>query len=408
MEERALTVTQISMYFKQIFDAEEMLFNVKVMGEISGLSIVRGVAYFTLKDENATMSCVCFDSQSFSFKNGDKVIVTGTPKYYVKGGKLNFNVIKISNYGLGELYQKFLELKERLEKKGYFDDSHKIEMPTTIKRIGVVTSKEGAVIQDIINVRTRRNPYIDIVLYPVKVQGINAEYEIANGIKFLDSYNVDLIIVARGGGSLEDLQPFNTEVVADAVYNAQKFIVSAVGHETDFTICDFCSDLRAPTPSAAAELVCFNINEKVQEFLTLNQRLKLAVKNNYVNKNYEFNSTMNNLIKLFKFLNSDRTEKLKGKIVKLKFVAKKYFDEINHNYTVINSKLQKLNPEEILKLGYATIKLNGNNITTVKDVCVDDLITIKMKDGCVEGKVISINGEKNGIWKYVKQIRWNC
>ena len=408
MEERALTVTQISMYFKQIFDAEEMLFNVKVMGEISGLSIVRGVAYFTLKDENATMSCVCFDSQSFSFKNGDKVIVTGTPKYYVKGGKLNFNVIKISNYGLGELYQKFHELKERLEKKGYFDDSHKIEMPTTIKRIGVVTSKEGAVIQDIINVRTRRNPYIDIVLYPVKVQGINAEYEIANGIKFLDSYNVDLIIVARGGGSLEDLQPFNTEVVADAVYNAQKFIVSAVGHETDFTICDFCSDLRAPTPSAAAELVCFNINEKVQEFLTLNQRLKLAVKNNYVNKNYEFNSTMNNLIKLFKFLNSDRTEKLKGKIVKLKFVAKKYFDEINHNYTVINSKLQKLNPEEILKLGYATIKLNGNNITTVKDVCVDDLITIKMKDGCVEGKVISINGEKNGIWKYVKQIRWNC
>lgn len=397
MEEKALTVTQISMYFKQIFDAEEMLFNVKVMGEISGLSIVRGVAYFILKDENATMSCVFFDSQNFSFKNGDKVVVTGTPRYYVKGGKLNFNVSKISIFGLGELYQRFIELKDKLEKKGYFDVSHKISMPKTIKRVGVVTSKEGAVIQDIINVRTRRNPYVDIVLYPVKVQGINAEYEIAEGIKFFDSYDVDLIIVARGGGSLEDLQPFNTEIVADAVYNANKFIISAVGHETDFTICDFCSDLRAPTPSAAAELVCFNISEKMQEFIKLDQRLKLAVKNNYINKNYEFASTMSNLIKLFNFLNNDKLGKLKNKLVQLNFVTKKNYDRINHNFSILNSKLHKLNPEEILKLGYATVKHNNKYLTSVKNVSINDSITITLKDGFIEGKVESICGGKNGI-----------
>ena len=205
MEQKPLTVTQISNYFKQIFDAEELLFNVRVVGEISGLSIVRGVAYFALKDENAMMSCVCFDVSNFTYQNGDKVVLTGTPRYYVKGGKLNFNVQKAEKYGLGDLYQQFLKLKETLEKSGYFDESHKIPMPKTIKRIGVVTSKEGAVIQDIINVRSRRNPYIDIVLYPVKVQGKDAEKEIAKGIRFFDNYNVDVIVVARGGGSLEDV-----------------------------------------------------------------------------------------------------------------------------------------------------------------------------------------------------------
>lgn len=386
MEQKALTVTQISTYFKQIFDAEEMLFNVRVIGEISGLSVVRGIAYFVLKDENATMSCVCFDTSNFSYKNGDKVILTGTPRYYIKGGKLNFNVQKIEKSGLGELYQQFLKLKESLEKEGYFDIAHKIEMPKNIKRIGVVTSREGAVIQDIINVRTRRNPYIDIVLYPVKVQGYEAEYEIAKGIKFLDDYDVDLIIVARGGGSLEDLAPFNTKVVADAVYGAKKFVLSAVGHETDFTICDFCSDLRAPTPSAAAELVCKNVSEQIDKFQSLLPRLRQAIQEVYVNKFTMYTSQAKDLLHYFEGKNSAYQTVLLKLLMKLKYNAEKFNNDIMNKFSVLFNKLNKLNPNEALKLGYAVIK-KQNQIKSVDEVNVGDNIVVEMLDGVIGATV---------------------
>ena len=207
---KPITVTQLSTYLKQIFDSEELLHNISVVGEVSGYSNVRGTAYFSLKDSGSVLSCVCFTADDFhDIKNGDSVVVVGTPRYYVKGGKLNFNVVKIEHYGENILYQRFMELKAKLEQKGYFDPSHKKPLPKNIKRIGVVSSEGGAVIQDIINVRTRRNPAIDIVLYPVKVQGENAEYEIAKGIQILDNYDVDVIIVARGGGSMKELQAFN-------------------------------------------------------------------------------------------------------------------------------------------------------------------------------------------------------
>ena len=380
MEQKALTVTQISTYFKQIFDAEEMLFNVRVIGEISGLSVVRGIAYFVLKDENATMSCVCFDTSNFSYQNGDKVILTGTPRYYIKGGKLNFNVQKVEKSGLGELYQQFLKLKESLEKEGYFDVSHKIEMPKNIKRIGVVTSREGAVIQDIINVRTRRNPYIDIVLYPVKVQGYEAEYEIAKGIKFLDNYDVDLIIVARGGGSLEDLAPFNTKVVADAIYDAKKFVLSAVGHETDYTICDFCSDLRAPTPSAAAELVCKNVSEQIDKLKTLLSRLRQSIQEVYVDKFTMFTSLAKDFVRTFDDKNSNNLNTFSKLLIKFKFSAEKFYNNLNSEFNLILNKLYKLNPTEALKLGYAVIK-KQNQIKSVDDVNIGDEIIVKMVDG---------------------------
>ena len=397
MEQKALTVTQISTYFKQIFEAEEMLFNVRVVGEISGLSIVRNIAYFTLKDEDATMSCVCFEASNFNFQNGDNVILTGTPRYYVKGGKLNFNVTKIEKYGLGELYKKFLELKDKLEQKGYFSADHKIAMPENIKRIGVVTSKEGAVIQDIINVRTRRNPYIDIVLYPVKVQGVNAEYEIAKGIKTLDNYNVDLIIVARGGGSLEDLAPFNTEVVADAVYNANKFIISAVGHETDFTICDFCSDLRAPTPSAAAELACVDVEQQIYMFNNYLSRLKNAIYNVYVDKSTYFAEMTTSLIKNYKSIHIANKNLLQTDIIKLKHIANIYFQDKEANFNLLHSKLKKLDPNEILKLGYATIASNDKFVSSVSELNKGDEIKVRFKDGIAVANVTDVKGERNGL-----------
>ncbi len=392
--QKALTVSQLSKYIKQIFDAEELLFNINVVGEISGLSIVRGVAYFILKDENASLSCVCFDTDSFSFKNGDNVIVTGTPRYYVRGGKLNFNVVKIVQNGIGELYKQFLELKEKLEKLGYFDDLAKKPMPTDIKRIGVVTSKEGAVIQDIINVRNRRNPYIDIVLYPVKVQGVNAEKEIAKGVKFFENYNVDLIVVTRGGGSLEDLQPFNTEYLAETIHNCTKFVMSAVGHETDFTICDFVSDKRAPTPSVASELCCLDAQEQKNKCVKLIQRLSSEIREFYLEKNQQLYSETNAIVQTFKAICETKYHEISEKLLRLKNSSNVILMQKEHKLGVISNTLEKLDPNKILKLGYAIAQKNGNTICSVDNVKVGDEIKVKVTDGEFIANVTKIKGEE--------------
>ena len=283
---QAISVSKLNTYIKQIFDAEELLHNIAVVGEVFGVSTSRNVIYFSLKDENATLPCVCFYPNYIDFiKEGNKVIVTGSPNFYIKGGKLSFNVVKVENVGQGKLYEEFIKLKQKLADEGLFDQSHKKTIPKDIKRIGVITSREGAVIQDIKNVSWRRNPSVDIVLYNTKVQGNNAENEIANAIDKLGQYpNIDVIIVARGGGSLEDLWAYNTEIVAKATYNCPKPIISAVGHETDFTIIDFVSDLRAPTPSAAAELLTFNLEDKKLAMKEIFNKFFKTCKN-YINTN---------------------------------------------------------------------------------------------------------------------------
>ncbi len=391
MPSKPVTVTQLSTYLKQIFDAEELLHNISVVGEISGLSNVRGTAYFTLKDESSALSCVCFFANDFQdFKNGDSVVVIGSPKYYIKGGKLNFNVAKIEHYGENVLYQKFLELKAKLELKGYFDESHKIAIPNNIKRIGVVSSEGGAVIQDIINVRTRRNPNIDIVLYPVKVQGENAENEIARGIKILDNYNVDVIVVARGGGSMEDLQPFNTEIVAQATYDCKKFIMSAVGHETDYTIIDFCSDMRAPTPSAAAELLCENLQDKKYKVYNLIEDLLVTYSRYEVGQKQLIMNNIKSLQKEYNYVEQDSKNQFNNNLVIFKKLLNEYYEkkeiELNHNQKL----LYKLNPKEILKLGYASLKLENEYIISKKQVKKDDKVIIGLKDGNIYAKVLEV------------------
>lgn len=393
----ALTVSQISNYFKQIFDAEELLFNVLVTGEISGFSITSSTAYFTLKDETAQMQCVWFNADSSSFKNGDSVMVRGTPRYYVKGGKLNFAVNSVAKTGMGILYQKFLDLKQKLEGKGYFNESHKKSIPSNIKRIGVVTSKDGAVIQDIITVTNRRNKCIDIVLYPVKVQGVNAEQEIANGIKILDNYNVDVIVVARGGGSFEDLQPFNTEIIADAVYNCNKPIVSAVGHETDYTIVDFIADLRAPTPSAAAELLCQVYAEKIALLKNLSNSLLNGINDVLSEKVKTLINYKQDMCGAMQNTQLKTHENLKIQKNNLCKAANNHLEQTMHYLSILNSKLQILNPKEILKLGYATVSFLGKQITHTNDFKIDSNITIKLQDGIVDAKVIKINGDKKWI-----------
>jgi len=400
MSFKPITVSQLNGYIKQIFDAEELLHGISVYGEISGWSVVRGTAYFTLKDEASALSCVCFDLKETSFKDGDSVMVIGSAKYYAKGGKLNFNVVKIEPYGESILYKKFLELKEKLEQKGYFDESTKKTIPKDIRRIGVVTSAEGAVIQDIINVRTRRNPGIDIVLYPVKVQGINAENEIASGIEFFDNYNVDVIVVARGGGSLEDLMPFNTEIVAEAVHNCNKFIMSAVGHETDFTICDFCSDMRAPTPSAAAELICNDFFSLKQSFRSYVMRFIGAI-SRYTDGYATYIQTgTQNLMRVFDVKFLQITEKAKNNINLLKTNSKYFLEENEHSLNLNFKLLQKLNPNEVLKLGYSAIRKNNKYIGSIKDIAVNDNIEVKLFDGKFNAKVTNLEG----VW--ILKMQW--
>src|SRR5574344_464123 len=331
MQRQPISVSMLSGYIKKIFDSEMLLFDIPVVGEISSWNLSGENAFFTIKDSESLLNCVLFGAkESLSPKIGEKVIVTGTPRYYVKGGKLNFNATKIEPFGEGEIYKRFLELKTRLEKEGLFDVAHKKVMPQKIDRIGVVTSETGAVIHDIINVAKRRNSAQDIVLYPIKVQGIGADGEIAKGIDFFSNYsNVDAIIVGRGGGSDEDLQNFNSEVVARAVYNCKKFIVSAVGHETDFTICDYVADLRAPTPSAAAELL-------TKDGMERKQTLSLIMKG---------------ISDMISFKLSEKKDELNYTITKCSSTMQTFENFKKQQYELMRERIGKFNPTAILKLG---------------------------------------------------------
>lgn len=360
MEQQAISVTTISSYLKNILDNDQLLYRVKVFGEISSFNVSNRIAYFGLKDENALLNCVAFNLEYVGgAKIGDKVVVTGTPNYYIKGGRLSFNVERVEQFGEGELYKNFLILKEKLEKEGLFDLDRKKAFPSKIKRIGVVTSETGAVIQDIINVATRRSSEVDIVLFPVKVQGYKAEYSIAKGIAYFDNTDVDAVIIARGGGSEEDLAPFNTEVVARAVASSNKFTLSAVGHETNYSLVDFVADMRAPTPSAGAELLVKEQKSYFDIFVSYFEKLNLLIDRKFVG--YE-NDLANEILSF----NTGIERRLEKEDNKLALLVKD-----------LNSK----NPLEILAKGYCKLELNGKRIASVSQVNIGDDIVANLKDG---------------------------
>lgn len=393
--ENYISVTQLNNYIKGIFDAEQTLHGICVYGEVTSYKISNGIAYFNIKEEDNLLPCVLFGALKFPEPNiGDVVLLTGSISYYVKGGKLSFNATKIEPYGKGLLYQKFLELKNKLELLGYFDVSRKKQIPDFVKRIGVVTSSTGAVIQDIIDVTTRRNDTIDIVLYPVKVQGVGAEIEIARGIDFFSEYeNVDVVIVARGGGSMEDLQPFNTEVVAEATYKCKKPIVSAVGHETDYTIIDFVSDLRAPTPSAAAELVAWSKKDTLDNIYKIVLRMEKSL-NNIANQN--LNYVERNLKEIEYILN----KKIADGLNKVHLCYTNMNNSVNNKCVDYENKVKlfehtllKLNPSNLLLKGYTKLELNGNPVKGINDINVGDIVSVRLKDGRVSAEVKDVDKE---------------
>ena len=375
--EQALSVTTLSSYLKQILDNDGLLYRVKVLGEISSINFSNNIAYFGLKDENALLNCVAFEGQILrDFKIGDKVIVQGSPNYYIKAGRLSFSVENVTLFGEGENYKQFLLLKQKLEREGLFDLDRKKPFPKHINKIGVVTSETGAVIQDIINITRRRNGQVDLVLFPVKVQGLLAENSIVRGINYFSNSNVDAIIVARGGGSEEDLAPFNTEMVARALSSCTKFTVSAVGHETNYTLVDFVADLRAPTPSAAAELL---VKEEVQyfdKFKTMFDKLNVLIDSRF--SQYE-NKIASNLLGL----NNNIKRTVESKENKLQLMVK---------------DLNGCNPLEILAKGYSKIELDGKRVVSCGQVEVGQTIRCNLLNGSLIAQV----KEKIGKWILMK------
>lgn len=387
-----LTVTQISNYIKNIFDNEELLIGVSVVGEITNLKPSSRAIYFDVKDDNASLPCVCFDQfllNGFAF--GDKVSVTGKLNYYAKTGKLSFIVSKIEKFGIGELYKEFLELKKTLEKEGLFDETKKKPLPKFVKKVGVVTSETGAVIKDIIRVKSEKNSLSSLVLYPVKVQGVGADTEIVRAIEYLDKMeDVDCIIVARGGGSFEDYQPFNTEKVARAVFNAKTPIVSAIGHETDWSIIDYVSDARAGTPSIASEMVFFDENQVIAEMKgTLSMQFS-----NYL-------SNLNANLKELKINSQGLSDRFLGKLkfsqnalevnkIKLINSITNALSDKKQKLEILSSRLSNSNPVEILNRGYSVTNFEGSVIKSVKNIKPNSKIKTILSDGEIVSVVESV------------------
>ena len=396
MEYNPITVTDLNKYIKSKIDSDEMLNNVLVKGEISNFkNHYTGHMYFTLKDENSLIKCVMFKTYtthlSFMPKDGMKVIILGSVSVFERDGVYQVYAKAMKQDGLGSLYEAYEKLKAKLSGEGLFDESHKKKIPFMPKTIGVLTSNTGAVIRDIINVSTRRNPNVHIRLYPVPVQGAGAAEKIAEGIEFMNKNNLaDVLIIGRGGGSLEDLWPFNEERVARAIYNSKIPIISAVGHETDFTIADFVADLRAPTPSAAAELAVANIDDVKSTLFLYNTRYKNALKKKLQLMRLSYEKCMSR--QAFK----NPTQKINEQYIvidmKVKAMQNKIQLKLKEERTKFIkqvSKLDTLSPLKTLARGYSIVTDSSNKIIkSVKDLKEDQNINIRLADGEKQAKVL--------------------
>ena len=364
MQNLTLTITQLNTYIKQIIDAEDLISNVSVYGELSNFKVSNGNAYFDLKEDGAQIACIKFGEQISSFKNGDRVQVTGRLNYHVKLGRLTFVVNKIQAHGLGDLYKKYIELKEKLEKEGVFDDRYKKSIPMFPKKIGVVTSETGAVIRDILHVREKKNKNTAVYVFPSKVQGVGAEDDIVKGIEFFSKdFPVDVIIVARGGGSFEDLAPFNTEAVTRAAFNCSIPIISAVGHETDFSLLDFASDFRAPTPSIAGEVAFFNFYEQVQKIQMNIESIKYFMDKKLKNEKLNVINMINQMSSNIENFSISQLTRVKLLIESNNYTVEKiktnYINKLEKLITIIEQN----NPLSILKKGYAKLSIDNKIIS---------------------------------------------
>ena len=394
-EDMAISVTELNSYIKNKIADDEYLNNVLIKGEISNFkNHYTGHMYFTLKDENSLIKCVMFKTyaQKLNFmpKDGMKVFVLGGVSVFERDGVYQIYVKAMQEDGVGILYKKYEELKQRLEQEVYFAEEHKKAIPQMPKIIGVLTSQTGSVIRDIINVSTRRNPNVNIRLYPVPVQGEGAAEKIADGIKFMNKNQLaDVLILARGGGSLEDLWPFNEEIVAHAIYNSEIPVISAVGHETDFSISDFVADLRAPTPSAAAELAVPDVYEVKQKINSYQNRLRLSLVKKVEIMKLRYEKCMSSRVFKEPLRNiNDNYLKVDTYIKKLENIIKTKQKEEKTKYVELVAKLDTLSPLKTLTRGYSLVEKNNNIIKSAKDVNTGDKIDLKFSDGTKQAEIL--------------------
>ncbi|GFI22795.1 exodeoxyribonuclease 7 large subunit [Lachnospiraceae bacterium] len=398
MRQNVYTVTQINSYIKNLFTQDYMLRMILVKGEISNCKYhSSGHIYFTLKDAKGVIACVMFAGNrtglSFHLQEGQMVVVGGTIDVYERDGKYQLYAKQITLDGAGVLYEKFDRLKSTLEEMGMFAPEYKQPIPEYIRTLGVVTAPTGAAVRDIINIATRRNPYIQIILYPAVVQGEQAAGSIVDGICALEQLGVDVMIVGRGGGSIEDLWAFNEEVVAQAIFNCSVPIISAVGHETDTTIADFVADLRAPTPSAAAELAVFDFAQfldKLEVYRnTLIHALQMQLK-----RHQNHLEQLRLTLKFLSPVNQIQQKRmycmdLEGKLTGL---MENILIQQRHRLALYAEQLKGLSPLEKLHQGYAYVEDTQHRVVNnVQNVKIEDTVHVYVKNGMIEAKVKEIH-----------------
>ena len=422
MDREYITISELNHYIKGVMEDNIFLNKVYLKGEISNFKAhTRGHLYFTLKDEGSRLNAVMFSYQANGLKfepvDGMKVLVCGKISVYEATGAYQIYVESMEQDGLGNLYVEFEKLKKKLAAEGLFDLDKKKKIPKVPKKIGIVTASTGAAIRDILTTIKRRYPICETILFPSLVQGADAAKDIVKNIEIANTYNIDTLIVGRGGGSIEDLWPFNEEIVARAIYNSRVPVISAVGHEIDFTIADFVADLRAPTPTAAAELAVPNIDTINTYLANAINRSTLSI-NNLIDtrKQSLVNLTTSYVLKKPTAMYEIKEQNLDFLIDRLNKEMKLVIDNMNvrlskqiNSYVITNpeilykykkqnlehviNKLDVLNPMNTLKRGYAIVKKDNNVISDSKNIKKDDIIDINVKDGIIKTQVLEVTNE---------------
>ena len=398
------TVKQVNAYIKNMFTQDFMLNRIYVKGEVSNCKYhTSGHIYFSLKDESGTIACVMFAGQrgglSFHMSEGQQVVVLGSVSVYERSGSYQLYAKEIRLDGDGVLYERFQMLKRELEEMGMFAREYKKPIPAYAKTVGIVTAPTGAAIRDIMNIAARRNPYVQLILYPAQVQGTGAKESIVRGIRALEAYGVDVMIVGRGGGSIEDLWAFNEEEVARAIFNCRIPVISAVGHETDTTIADYVADLRAPTPSAAAELAVYEYSEVKEQILNCESLLRRAINQKLLNERMHLEHSRLKLQTLHprQKLNEKRQRTVDAENT-LRSLMERHLTKEKHRLALCAERMKGLSPLEKLSQGYSYVcNAQGQNIKKTDQVREGDLLQIYVTDGQIETYVtdtVKLEGER--------------
>lgn len=390
-------VSQVNRYIKNMFTQDFMMQNICVKGEVSNCKYhTSGHIYFTLKENGSAMNAIMFAGNrrglGFCMKDGDQVQVTGSIEVYERDGRYQIYAREITLAGAGDLYVQFEQLKQELEEMGMFAAEYKKPVPKFAFRIGIVTAPTGAAIQDIRNITARRNPYVQLILYPALVQGKEAVASIVNGIRTLDAMKLDVLIVGRGGGSIEDLWAFNEEEVARAIFECSTPVISAVGHETDTTIADYVADLRAPTPSAAAELAVFDIQNLAEQMESMRIHLyrsmigKLRLVQSQM---HTYKAELNRKNPMNRM--NEKKQYMSELSIRLENLMQKKITERKMKLALLSQRLEDISPLKRLGQGYAYVKdADGKGLKTAEQLSPGDSIEIRLRDGRIEANVIQI------------------